>query len=93
MYNKDMKLLIKYAIELDISDLKTFKGYKGGDMLSFISSSSETIKKIKEFCHKMSIDTNIKRSKTTNDFEIFCQFGIDRYGVDDTTDFVYGLKD
>ena len=93
MYNKDMKMLIKYAVELDINALRTFNGYKGGDILAFTSNSVETIKAIRTFCHKMEVSTNIKQHKTTREYEVFCEFGVDRFSVDDTDDLIYELKE
>ena len=68
MYNPDMKLLIKYALELDINNIRTFSGYKGGDILSFASNNREVIQKIRTFCHKLEVDTNIKQSKKINSY-------------------------
>ena len=91
MYNKDMKMLIKYAVELDINSLRTFNGYKGGDILAFTSNSPDVIKSIRTFCYKLEISTNIKRNN--NEYEIFCEFGIDRFSIDDTDDLIYELKE
>jgi len=65
MYNKDMKSLIKYAIELDIFNIKTFTGYNGGDILSLKTRNKHT--------------TNIKDKN--NEYEVFCEFGKDRYST------------
>jgi len=91
MYNKDMKLLIKYAIELDIDELRTFNGYKGGDILSFTSNDSGDILKIKEFCNKLGFNSNIKRIKHSKNYEIFCEFGVDKFETDDIS--IYELKE
>ena len=92
MYNSYMKPLIKYSIELPILNLKTFSGYKGGDILSIESSSLKTIKLIKSYCHNLEIDTNIKSKDT---YTIFCHFGKDIYGTKDldSDDLIYELKE
>lgn len=92
MYNKDMKSLIKYSLELSINGLRTFEGYKGGDILAFRSSDKDTVVKIKNFCHRLEVTTNIKRLPTKDEYEIFCEFGVDRFAVDDDLE-VYDLKD
>jgi transcription termination factor Rho len=46
MFVKDMKLLIKYAIELDISGLECKVGYKGDAILRLSSSDPDTLQKI-----------------------------------------------
>lgn len=89
MYNPDMKSLIKYAIELDIESLKTFNGYKGGDILAFETTDKEVIVKIKKFCHNLEVDTNVK-VKGKN-YTIFCEFGFDRFSTADDLG-VYELK-
>lgn len=89
MYNKDMKILIKYAIELDITELKTFRGYKGGDILAFKTEEESVLKLIKSFCHKMEVDVDVKKDKRV--YELFCQFGVDRYKMPDD-DEIYTIK-
>jgi hypothetical protein len=79
MYNKDMKSLIKYAIELDIFNIKTFTGYNGGDILSLKTRNKQTTIQIKNYCHKLLITTNIKDKN--NEYEVFCEFGKDRYST------------
>ena len=91
MYNENMKMLIKYALELDIDGIRTFDGYLGGDILAFKSTSRDTITKIKNFCHKLETNTNIKADHDRNEFEIFCEFGIDRFAKPQD-DIIYDLK-
>ena len=87
-----MKLLIKYAIELDISNIRTFRGYNGGDILQLGSYDKEVISLLKSFCHHMEVDTNVKRvPKTSQELSIYCHFGVDRYKVDDHLD-TFDLK-
>jgi len=93
MYNSDMKPLIKYAIELDISNIRTFEGYLGGSMISFTTDSQLVVSQIKKFCHRLEIDTNVKRKNGS--FEIFCAFGKDRFKTNDhiNDNSIYELKE
>ena len=87
-----MKSLIKYILELEISELRTFNGYKGGDILSVKSSDKHTIIKIKKYCHLMEVTTNIKVLKD-NTYEIFCEFGNDIFSTASMDDEIYNLKE
>ena len=100
MFNIDMKMLIKFVVEKDIIDIRTFSGYKGGDILSIISGNTEVIIEIKNFCEKLEVSTNIKPTKYQDEFEIFCMFGTDRLQTDihnniyyDNDNSVYDLKE
>lgn len=46
-----MKMLVKYAIELDIVNMCTKLGYKGDYIISF-SGQREAIAKIQNFCNR-----------------------------------------
>ena len=69
MFVKEMKLLIKYGIELDISGLECKVGYKGDALLKFSSSEQDTIQKIEAFCSKADIEYKISynQAKATTD--------------------------
>ena len=41
MFVRDMKSIIKYAIELDIDYLETFLGYEGDNVLKVTTRSAE----------------------------------------------------
>lgn len=94
MFLKEMKPLIKYAMELDIFFICTNNGYNGGDILHFKSEDINTIKKIKSFCHNLEIDTNIKPDKSDSKvIHIYCAFGTDRFKIPEESDGIYDLKD
>lgn len=69
-----MKDLIKYAIELDITNINTKIGYKGDYIISFSSSSLDIIDKIKKFCDNKDVQTKIFYQKSRAHSEIFCVF-------------------
>jgi hypothetical protein len=77
MYINKMKILVKYALELDIESINTFDGYKGGDIISFKSPNIDHLKRLKRYCHGINIDTNIKKDKNSDFATIFCAFGND----------------
>lgn len=92
MYNTYMKTLIKYCLELSIINLKTFTGYKGGDILSIETDDKKVAGLIKNYCHRLEIDSNIKYDSRNNIYTIFCHFGKDIYAMEDSDD-CYELKE
>lgn len=79
MFVKEMKLLIKYGIELDISGLECKVGYRGDTLLRFSSSEQDTIHKIEEFCKKADIEYKISSNPAKATTDIFCVFTTDVY--------------
>lgn len=79
MFVKEMKLLIKYGIELNISSLECKVGYKGDALLKFSSSNEDTIHKIEEFCSKADIKYKISYNQSKATTDIFCIFATDTY--------------
>ena len=79
MFVQEMKLLIKYAIELKISGLECKVGYKGDSILRLSSSDQDTIEKIKTFCSKADINCDVSYNKTKVTTDIFCAFSSDVY--------------
>jgi hypothetical protein len=93
MYNTHMKSLLKYPLELDINNICTLDGYKGGDVLKISTKSRETLALVKKFCHKLEIDTNVKIDKIEPKLlHIFCEFGndIEIYNIPES-DGIYDL--
>lgn len=84
MFVKDMKMLVKYAIELDIINMCTKLGYKGDYIISF-SGQREAITKIQNFCNRSNIENKIMQEQAKAYSTIFCIF----HAGDD----IYKLKD
>jgi predicted HicB family RNase H-like nuclease len=83
MFVKDMKHLIKYAIELEISGLECKVGYKGDSVLRISSSSEDTLVKIERFCSKAGIEYKKIYNNTKITTDIFCVFHADTYSLKD----------
>ncbi|HEY9204171.1 MAG TPA: hypothetical protein VIM82_07550 [Sulfurimonas sp.] len=81
MFVKDMKLLIKYAVELDISGLECKVGYKGDAILRLSSSDPDTLQKIEQFCSKADIEYKVSYNKARATTDIFCVFSTDTYDL------------
>jgi len=79
MFVKDMKLLIKYAVELDISGLECKIGYKGDAILRLSSSDPDTLQKIESFCSRADIEYKVSYNKARATTDIFCVFNSDTY--------------
>jgi hypothetical protein len=84
VFIKEMKELVKFAIELDIVNMCTKIGYKGDYIISF-SGQQEAISKIKNFCNESSIENKIMHEQAKAYNTIFCVF----HAGDD----IYKLKD
>ena len=81
MFVKEMKLLIKYGVELDISGFECKIGYKGDAILRFSSSDKDTLQKIEEFCSRAGIEYNLTYNKAKATTDIFCVFDADVYDL------------
>ncbi len=79
MFVKDMKSLIKYAIELDISELECKLGYKGDAILRLSSSNKNTIERIEVFCKNLDIEYNTLYNNRKISSDVFCIFNTDIY--------------
>jgi hypothetical protein len=79
VFVKEMKLLIKYAIELDISGLECKIGYKGDAILRLSSSNADTIKKIEAFCSRAEFEYKLNYNKSRATTDIFVVFDSDVY--------------
>jgi hypothetical protein len=87
MFLPEMKILIKYAMEMDISNIETKKGYLGASILRFESKNKDTISKLEKFTHKLGFETKKFHLKKDNLYELFCIFGKDT--IDNS---IYHLK-
>jgi len=56
MFVRDMKSIIKYAIELDIDYLETFTGYEGDNVLKITTRSAETTKLIEAYISNLGLE-------------------------------------
>ncbi|MBE0513724.1 hypothetical protein [Sulfurimonas sp.] len=81
MFVKDMKMLIKYAIELDISGLECKVGYKGDAILRLSSSDQDTVQKIASFCSRADIEHKISYNGARSTTDVFCVFNSDTYDL------------
>lgn len=81
MFVKEMKLLIKYGIELNISGFECKIGYKGDAILRFSSSDKDAIQKLEAFCSRGGIEYSTSYNKTKVTTDIFCVFDADVYGL------------
>lgn len=83
MLLKEMKDVIKYAIELDIEYLETFLGYEGDKVLKVISKSGDVINKIGAYLENMGLTYKAEYNVDTQRHELFV-------GVEDPS--VFKLK-
>lgn len=87
MFKVEMKTLIKFAMEKNISAIETKSGYNGAPILRISSMSLEELSLIKEWCDKLgydnviysngSADTPIALQTAPLEYSLFCVFGED----------------
>ena len=96
MFKVEMKTLIKFAMEKNISAIETKVGYNGAPILRISSMSLEELSSIKEWCDKLGYDNVIYSNgiagtpialQTDLEYSLFCVFGEDTIADD-----VYKLK-
>ncbi|WP_455756078.1 hypothetical protein [Sulfurimonas sp.] len=63
MVLREIKAIVKYAMELDIRHFESFRGYKGDSVVKITADNSSTLDLIEKFAENM--DGTIKR-----DFEL-----------------------
>lgn len=59
MLVRNMKNLIKYAIELDIDYLETFLGYQGDKVLKIITKNKSDVEHIKKFADNLELNYKV----------------------------------
>ena len=55
MFVRELKSIIKYAIELDIEYIETFLGYEGDNVLKVTTKSENAINLIKKFIENLGL--------------------------------------
>jgi len=77
MFLPDMKMLIKYSLELDIDSLETKEGYAGAPILRISTKNIDTKEKIIKFLQKSGIEYNVLYDKQKKMYDIFSVYGED----------------
>ncbi len=83
MLLEKMKDVIKFVIELDIANIKTFLGYEGDKVLKITTKNEETLKKIEAYLRKIRLDFKSHYEVSNQEYHIFV-------GVEDST--IFKLK-
>lgn len=86
MFVKELKNIIKYAIELDIDQIETFLGYEGDNVLKITTKNESVVKLLETYIKNFSLAYKTeydKSGKFTGSFVIYV-------GVED--DSIFKLK-
>lgn len=81
MYLPAMKPIIMKAMDMDLKNLHTYKGYAGADLLKFTFHDNEQLVVIRDYCRSLGFKTSTKMNDCV---ELFCIFEV--------PDDVYALK-
>jgi len=69
---QERKDVIKYALGLNIRDIRTYAGFKGDLLVEITSHDKEVIDKIKIWAENLDMKTVTKENPMTQLHEIFC---------------------
>ena len=69
---QERKDIIRYALSLNIRDVRTYSGFKGDLLVEITSSDKDVIAKIKVWAENLEMKTVVKENAMTNIYEIFC---------------------
>ncbi len=77
MLARELKDIIKYAIELDINFIETFQGYEGDSVLKVTTKSDNTVKLLENFIKNLGLICKTEFDKSgrhTGSFVIYVGF-------------------
>jgi len=69
---QERKDIIKFALTLDIKDIRTYAGYRGDLLVEVTSSDLDVLQKIKAWAENMEMETVLKENPMTSIHELFC---------------------
>jgi len=69
---QERKDIIRYALGLNITDVRTYAGFKGDLIVEITSREKETIEKVKAWAENLGMKTVVKENPMTKLYEIFC---------------------
>lgn len=69
---QERKDVIKYALGLNIRDIRTYAGFKGDLLVEITSNDKEVIDKIKAWAENLDMKTVLKENPMIQLYEIFC---------------------
>ncbi len=84
---QERKDVIKFALGLEIKDIRTYGGYKGDELVEITSTDMEVLKKIKAWATNLGMETALKENPMTSVHELFCITPDEEvYGLSDKKD-------
>ena len=66
------KDIIKFALGLEIKDIRTYAGYKGDLLVEITASDLDVLERIKSWAANLDVQTVIKENPMTQIHELFC---------------------
>lgn len=69
---QERKDIIKFALGLEIKDIRTYGGYKGDELVEITSTDMEVLKKIQGWATNLGMETALKENPMTMVHELFC---------------------
>ncbi|AKF25773.1 hypothetical protein YH65_10530 [Sulfurovum lithotrophicum] len=69
--DEDRKEMIRRALDFDIMDVRTYRGYKGDLLLEIITMHPEEIESLKKIAEKLGFETVTKKD-IIDEYKLFC---------------------
>ena len=66
------KDIIKFALGLEIKDIRTYAGYKGDLLVEIMATDPEVLATIKKWAENLGMQTVLKENRMTMVHELFC---------------------
>ncbi len=79
---QERKDIIRFAIGLNIRDIRTYAGFKGDLLVEITAAESDVINKIKDWAENLEMQTVVKENVMTGLHELFCITPDDVYELD-----------
>jgi len=79
---QERKDIIRFAIGLNIRDIRTYAGFKGDLLVEITATESDVINKIKAWAENLEMKTVVKENVMTGLHELFCITPDDVYELD-----------
>ena len=77
------KDIIKFALGLEIKDIRTYSGYKGDLLVEITATDIKVLQKIKGWAENLGMGTVIKENPMTMIHQLFCITPDDVYELND----------
>lgn len=72
LMSDDRKDMIRYAMQYDIKDIRTYSGYKGDLLIEITLFDAGTLERLKIHAISLGMETAVKSNMDLGVFELYC---------------------